>query len=61
LIVHQVCDLVELRSGPGGTAIRLHMRLNPLSARVRGLVHVVTRTRYGNEMTRGGTKRKRSA
>jgi hypothetical protein len=35
LIVHQVCDLVELRSGPAGTAIRLHMRLNPLSARVR--------------------------
>jgi anti-sigma regulatory factor (Ser/Thr protein kinase) len=30
LIVHQLCDLVELRSGPGGTAIRLHMRLNPL-------------------------------
>ena len=29
LIVHQVCDLVELRSGPGGTTIRLHMRLNP--------------------------------
>jgi anti-sigma regulatory factor (Ser/Thr protein kinase) len=29
MIVHQVCDLVELRSGPGGTAIRLHMRLNP--------------------------------
>ena len=29
LIVHQLCDLVELRSGPGGTAIRLHMRLNP--------------------------------
>ena len=28
LIVHQVCDLVELRSGPGGTAIRLHMRLS---------------------------------
>ena len=29
MIVHQVCDLVELRSGPGGTTIRLHMRLNP--------------------------------
>jgi anti-sigma regulatory factor (Ser/Thr protein kinase) len=29
LIVHQVCDLVELRTGPGGTTIRLHMRLNP--------------------------------
>jgi anti-sigma regulatory factor (Ser/Thr protein kinase) len=32
LIVHQVCDLVELRSGPSGTAIRLHMRLNPAHA-----------------------------
>jgi anti-sigma regulatory factor (Ser/Thr protein kinase) len=27
-LVHQVCDLVELRSGPGGTVIRLHMRLD---------------------------------
>ncbi len=27
-LVHQVCDLVELRSGPGETVIRLHMRLN---------------------------------
>jgi anti-sigma regulatory factor (Ser/Thr protein kinase) len=27
-LMHQVCDLVELRSGPGGTVIRLHMRLN---------------------------------
>ena len=26
-IVHQLCDLVELRSGPGSTVIRLHMRL----------------------------------
>jgi len=26
-IVHQVCDLVELRSGPNGTTIRLHMSL----------------------------------
>ena len=25
-LVNQVCDLVDLRSGPGGTAIRLHMR-----------------------------------
>jgi hypothetical protein len=25
-IVQQVCDLVELRTGPGGTVIRLHMR-----------------------------------
>ena len=27
-LVHQVCDLVELRSGPGETVIRLHMRLD---------------------------------
>jgi anti-sigma regulatory factor (Ser/Thr protein kinase) len=27
-LVHQVCDLVEVRSGPGETVIRLHMRLN---------------------------------
>jgi anti-sigma regulatory factor (Ser/Thr protein kinase) len=26
-VVHQICDLVELRTGPGGTTIRLHMRL----------------------------------
>jgi anti-sigma regulatory factor (Ser/Thr protein kinase) len=26
-VVHQVCDLVELRSGQHGTAIRMHMRL----------------------------------
>ena len=28
-LVHQVCDLVESRSGPGGTVIRLHVRLFP--------------------------------
>jgi anti-sigma regulatory factor (Ser/Thr protein kinase) len=28
-LVHQVCDLVEVRTGPGRTVIRLHMRLNP--------------------------------
>ena len=27
-LVHQVCDLVDLRSGPGETVIRLHMRLH---------------------------------
>jgi anti-sigma regulatory factor (Ser/Thr protein kinase) len=27
-LVHQVCDLVEVRTGPGHTVIRLHMRLN---------------------------------
>ena len=26
-IVHQLCDLVELRTRPGGTVIRMHMRL----------------------------------
>lgn len=31
-LVHQVCDLVELRSAPGETVIRLHMRLNSPSA-----------------------------
>jgi len=30
-LVHQVCDLVELRSGPGETVIRLHMRLDSSS------------------------------
>jgi anti-sigma regulatory factor (Ser/Thr protein kinase) len=27
-LVHQVCDLVELRSGPGRTVVRMHMRLS---------------------------------
>ena len=27
-LVHQVCDLVELRTGPAGSTIRLHMRLD---------------------------------
>jgi anti-sigma regulatory factor (Ser/Thr protein kinase) len=27
-LVHQICDLVELRSGPGGTTMRMHMALN---------------------------------
>jgi anti-sigma regulatory factor (Ser/Thr protein kinase) len=26
-VVDQLCDLVEMRTGPGGTTIRLHMRL----------------------------------
>jgi anti-sigma regulatory factor (Ser/Thr protein kinase) len=30
-LVHQVCDLVELRSVPGQTVIRLHMRLDSRS------------------------------
>jgi len=28
-LVHQVCDLVESRSGPGGTVVRMHVRLHP--------------------------------
>ena len=28
-LVHQVCDLVESRSGPDGTVIRMHVRLGP--------------------------------
>jgi anti-sigma regulatory factor (Ser/Thr protein kinase) len=27
-LVHQVCDLVELSSGPGGTTVRMHMSLD---------------------------------
>jgi anti-sigma regulatory factor (Ser/Thr protein kinase) len=27
-MINQVCDLVELRSGPGGTTVRLHMTLS---------------------------------
>jgi anti-sigma regulatory factor (Ser/Thr protein kinase) len=30
-LVNQVCDLVELRTGPTGTTIRMHMRLPRLS------------------------------
>ena len=30
-LVNQVCDLVELRTGPAGTTIRMHMRLPRLS------------------------------
>ena len=26
-VVNQLCDLVELRSGPGGTTVRMHVRL----------------------------------
>jgi hypothetical protein len=25
-VVNQICDLVELRSAPGSTVVRLHMR-----------------------------------
>jgi anti-sigma regulatory factor (Ser/Thr protein kinase) len=31
-VVHQVCDLVELRSGPGGTVVRMHMLLDGVPA-----------------------------
>jgi hypothetical protein len=27
-VIHQVCDLVELRTGTAGTVIRLHMSCN---------------------------------
>jgi len=29
-LVHQLCDLVELRSDSNGTTVRMHMALNPL-------------------------------
>jgi anti-sigma regulatory factor (Ser/Thr protein kinase) len=29
-VVNKVCDLVEMRTGPDGTTIRLHMRLGPV-------------------------------
>lgn len=32
-VVQQLCDLVQIRSGPAGTAIRLHMRLGSGPAR----------------------------
>jgi anti-sigma regulatory factor (Ser/Thr protein kinase) len=28
-LVHQLCDLVEVRSSPAGTSVRLHMQLDP--------------------------------
>jgi anti-sigma regulatory factor (Ser/Thr protein kinase) len=27
-VVHQVCDLAEIRTGPAGTTVRVHMRLD---------------------------------
>lgn len=36
-LVNQVCDLVELRTGQGGTVVRLHMRLASLSPAARGV------------------------
>lgn len=31
-VVHQLCDLVEIRTGPGDTCVRLHMRLDGVPA-----------------------------
>jgi anti-sigma regulatory factor (Ser/Thr protein kinase) len=31
-VVHQLCDLVEIRTAPAGTCIRLHMRLDGATA-----------------------------
>jgi anti-sigma regulatory factor (Ser/Thr protein kinase) len=31
-VVHQLCDLVELRTGPAGTTIRMHVRLGDPAA-----------------------------
>ena len=31
-IVHQLCDLVEIRTGPAGTQIRVHMQLRSAAA-----------------------------
>jgi anti-sigma regulatory factor (Ser/Thr protein kinase) len=31
-LVHQVCDLVEMRSGEAGTTVRVHIRRDPRSA-----------------------------
>jgi anti-sigma regulatory factor (Ser/Thr protein kinase) len=28
-LVHQLCDLVDIRTGPYGTRIRIHIRLTP--------------------------------
>lgn len=31
-VVHQVCDRVEIRTGPAGTTVRVHMRPSPRPA-----------------------------
>jgi anti-sigma regulatory factor (Ser/Thr protein kinase) len=31
-VVHQVCDRVEIRTGPAGTTVRVHMRRSPRPA-----------------------------
>jgi anti-sigma regulatory factor (Ser/Thr protein kinase) len=37
-LVNHVCDLVEVRTGPGGTTIRMHMRLPPPPGRTAPFV-----------------------
>lgn len=34
-LVHQLCDLVEIRTGPAGTVIRLHVQLRPGGSQTR--------------------------
>jgi hypothetical protein len=31
-VVHQTCDRVQIRTGPAGTTVRVHMRRSPKSA-----------------------------
>jgi anti-sigma regulatory factor (Ser/Thr protein kinase) len=31
-VVHQACDRVQIRTGPAGTTVRVHMRRSPKSA-----------------------------
>ena len=39
-VVHQVCDLVEIRTGPAGTTTRVHLQLRaPLAAVTDSLPH----------------------
>ena len=39
-VVHQVCDLVEIRTGPAGTTTRVHLQLRaPLAAVTGSLPH----------------------
>jgi anti-sigma regulatory factor (Ser/Thr protein kinase) len=54
-LVRQVCDQVEIRSGPGGTTIRMHMLLPGNGA---GLM---TRSRTGGRPAAGGVPERRQA
>jgi anti-sigma regulatory factor (Ser/Thr protein kinase) len=39
-VVHQLCDLVEIRTGPAGTTIRVHLQLSaPMAAVTESLPH----------------------